>query len=181
MNENLPLIWERCLQFMRDNLSAAEDNTDLKKLENSFDLLFDNVRPVSLISNNLTLLVPSDFYKEYIEDNYLTLLSAALRKNIGKGMKLWYSVMENKPAGQEAPITVNVKGKSIPAPKLQPTAPAAFSSNLINPFADQGARKMNIDSNLKADFSFDNYVEGESNMFASTVARSIAKRQDATA
>ena len=74
MDENLMLVWEKCLQFMRDNLNAAEDNTDLKKLENSFDLLFDNVQPISLVSNNLTLLVPSDFYKEYIEDNYLSLL-----------------------------------------------------------------------------------------------------------
>ncbi len=181
MNENLTIIWEKCLQFMRDNLNAAEDNTDLKKLENSFDLLFDNVRPVSLVSNNLTLLVPSDFYKEYIEDNYLSLLSAALKKNLGKGVKLWYSVMENKPAGQEQPITMNVKGKSIPTPKLQETLPPSFSANLINPFVVPGMKKVNIDSNLKADFSFDNYVEGESNKFAATVARSIAKRPGATA
>ena len=181
MNENLTIIWEKCLQFMRDNLNAAEDNTDLKKLENSFDLLFDNVQPISLVSNNLTLLVPSDFYKEYIEDNYLSLLSAALKKNLGKGVKLWYSVMENKPAGQEQPITMNVKGKSIPTPKIQETLPPSFSSNLINPFVVPGMKKVNIDSNLKADFSFDNYVEGESNKFAATVARSIAKRPGATA
>ena len=42
-------------------------------------------------------------------------------------------------------------------------------------------KKVKIDSNLKADFSFDNYVEGESNKFASTVAKSIAKRPGATA
>ena len=166
---------------MRDNLNAAEDNTDLKKLENSFDLLFDNVQPVSLVNNNLTLLVPSDFYKEYIEDNYLSLLSAALKKNLGKGVKLWYSVMENKPSGQEKPITMNVKGKSIATPKVQETLPPSFSSNLINPFVVPGMKKVNIDSNLKADFSFDNYVEGESNKFASTVAKSIAKRPGATA
>jgi chromosomal replication initiator protein len=93
MNENLNNIWEKCLQFMRDNLNAAEDHSDLKKLENSFDLLFDKVAPISLIDNNLTLMVPSDFYKEYIEDNYLTLLSSALKKYKGKGVKLWYSVM----------------------------------------------------------------------------------------
>ena len=159
MDENLMLVWEKCLQFMRDNLNAAEDNTDLKKLENSFDLLFDNVQPISLVSNNLTLLVPSDFYKEYIEDNYLSLLSAALKKNIGKGVKLWYSVMENKPAGQEKPITVNVKGKTISTPKMQETLPPSYSQNLINPFVVPGMKKVNIDSNLKADFFFFFYVE----------------------
>ncbi len=181
MDENLGLIWEKCLQFMRDNLNAAEDNTDLKKLENSFDLLFDNVQPVSLVNHNLTLLVPSDFYKEYIEDNYLSLLSAALKKNIGKGVKLWYQVMENKPAGKEKPITVKVKGNSTPAPKIQETLPPNVSGNMINPFVVPGIKKINIDSNLKADFSFDNYVEGECNKFASTVAKSIAKRPGATA
>lgn len=181
MNENLALVWEKCLQFMRDNLNAAEDHSDLKKLENSFDLLFDKVAPISLVDNNLTLMVPSDFYKEYIEDNYLTLLSAALKKYIGKGVKLWYSVMENKPAGKAQPITVNMKGKSTPTPKMQESFPQKFSGNIVNPFVVPGIKKVNIDSNLKADFSFDNYIEGESNKFACTVAKSIAKRPGATA
>ncbi|MNK59642.1 Chromosomal replication initiator protein DnaA [compost metagenome] len=180
MNENLVLIWDRCLQFMRDNLNAAEDNTDLKKLENSFDLLFDKVQPISLVNNNLTLLVPSDFYKEYIEDNYLSLLSAALKKNIGKGVKLWYSVMENKPSGKEKPITMNVKGISTQQPKIQEARPVLRENN-VNAFAVPGIKKINIDSNLKADQSFDNFIEGESNKFASTVARSIAKRPGSTA
>ncbi|MBV6879822.1 chromosomal replication initiator protein DnaA [Epilithonimonas ginsengisoli] len=180
MNENLVLIWDRCLQFMRDNLNAAEDNTDLKKLENSFDLLFDKVQPISLVNNNLTLLVPSDFYKEYIEDNYLSLLSAALKKNIGKGVKLWYSVMENKPFGKEKPITMNVKGISTQQPKIQEARPVLRENN-VNAFAVPGIKKINIDSNLKADQSFDNFIEGESNKFASTVARSIAKRPGSTA
>ncbi len=182
MNENLAMIWEKCLLFMRDNLNAAEDNSNPKKLENSFDLLFDKVYPVSLVDNNLTLMVPSDFYKEYIEDNYLSLLSAALKKYIGKGVKLWYQVMENKPAGKEKPITLNMKGKSVSAPKMQETMPQNFAAkNIVNPFVVPGIQKVNIDSNLRADFSFDNYVEGECNKFASTVAKSIAKRPGATA
>ncbi len=166
---------------MKDNLNAAEENSDIKKLENSFDLLFDKVQPISLVDNNLTLMVPSDFYKEYIEDNYLSLLSAALKKNIGKGVKLWYSVMENKPVGKEKQITVNVKGNTVSKPKIQETLPHNFQSNIVNPFVVPGIKKVNIDSNLKADFSFDNYVEGECNKFASTVAKSIAKRPGATA
>lgn len=181
MNDNLMLIWDNCLQFMRDNLDAAEEQSDLKKLENSFNLLFEKVYPLSLVDNNLTLSVPSDFYKEYIEDNYLSLLSASLKKNIGKGVKLWYSVMENKPKGKETPITMKVKGNAIAAPKTQETVSKSLPTTIINPFVVPGIKKINIDSNLKADFSFDNYVEGESNKFASTVAKSIAKRPGATA
>ncbi|MEC5395742.1 chromosomal replication initiator protein DnaA [Bergeyella sp. RCAD1439] len=179
MDQDLSLIWEKCLRFMRDNLNAAEDNDDLKKLEKSFDLLFDKVEPLSLVNHNLTLLVPSDFYKEYIEDNYLSLLSAALRKNIGKGVKLWYSVMENKPSGKEQPIVQKVRGNSVPAPKVQEAMPAA--RKLVNPMVAPGIKKVNIESNLIPHLSFDNFVEGESNKFASTVAKSIAKRPGATA
>lgn len=164
---------------MRDNLNASEDSEDIKKLEKSFDLLFDKVQPVSLVNGNLTLLVPSDFYKEYIEDNYLSLLSAALRKNIGKGVKLWYSVMENRPAGKEKPIVQNFKGTSTPAPKIQEALPKAKLP--ANPFIAPGIQKVSIESNLIQNLSFDNFVEGESNKFASTVAKSIAKRPGATA
>lgn len=180
MNENLILIWEKCIQFMRDNLNAAEDHSDLKKLENSFDLLFDKVQPLSLVDFNLTLLVPSDFYKEYIEENYLSLLSAALKKYIGKGVKLWYSVMENKPVGKEEPITVNVKGNSRQTPKVQEALPVKKQEN-INHFAVPGLKKININSNLKADLSFDNFVEGENNKLAATVGKTIAKRPGSTA
>lgn len=179
MDQDLSLVWEKCLQFMRDNLNASEDNEDLKKLERSFDLLFDKVQPISLVNHNLTLLVPSDFYKEYIEDTYLSLLSAALRKNIGKGVKLWYSVMENKPAGKEKPIVQNMKGNSIPAPKIQQAMPKAKSP--VSPMVAPGIQKVSIDSNLIPHLSFDNFVEGESNKFASTVAKSIAKRPGGTA
>lgn len=181
MDQNLSMIWDRCLSFMRDNLNAAEDNVDLKKLEKSFDLLFDRVEPLSLVNHNLTLLVPSDFYKEYIEDNYLSLLSAALRKNIGKGVKLWYSVMENKPVGKEKPIVQNVKGNSFVAPKVQEVTPVVKNKALVNPMLNSASRKINVESNLISHLSFDDFVEGESNKFASTVAKSIAKRPGATA
>ncbi len=40
--------------------------------------------------------------------------------------------------------------------------------------------KVNIDSQLNAMLTFDNFIEGESNKFASTVARTIAKRPGST-
>ena len=87
MEQNITLIWDNCLSFMRDNLNSIEEKEGVNKLDDSFDLLFSKVKPVSLLDKNLTLQVPSDFYREYIEDNYLSLLSAALKKNIGKGCK----------------------------------------------------------------------------------------------
>ncbi|MDL1913472.1 MAG: chromosomal replication initiator protein DnaA [Bergeyella sp.] len=179
MGQDLSLIWEKCLQFMRDNLNASEESDDFNKQKKSFDLLFEKVSPVSLVQGNLTLLVPSDFYKEYIEDNYLSLLSAALRKYIGKGVKLWYSIMENSPVDRGSAHVQSIKGNSVPAPKIQEAVPK--SKKLINPFFVSGAKKINIESHLNPQHTFENFIEGESNKFASTVARSIAKRPGVTA
>ena len=179
MDQNLRMIWENCLLFMRDNLSSLEENSDLKKLEGSFDLLFDKVQPLSLVEGNLTLLVPSDFYKEYIEDNYLSLLSVALKKYIGKGVKLWYSVSELKEKGKDK-TEVTYKGRGEQYPKVQEVRPASFVGSLVNPFVVPGIKKVNIDSNLNPALSFENFIEGESNKFAFTVAKTISGRPGQT-
>ena len=179
MDQNLKMIWENCLLFMRDNLSSLEESSDLRKLEGSFDLLFDKVQPLSLVEGNLTLLVPSDFYKEYIEDNYLSLLSVALKKYIGKGVKLWYSVSELKEKGKDK-TEVTYKGRGEQYPKVQEVRPASFVGSLVNPFVVPGIKKVNIDSNLNPALSFENFIEGESNKFAFTVAKTIAGRPGQT-
>ena len=179
MDQNLRMIWENCLLFMRDNLSSLEENSDLKKLEGSFDLLFDKVQPLSLVEGNLTLLVPSDFYKEYIEDNYLSLLYVALKKYIGQGVKLWYSVSELKEKGKDK-TEVTYKGRGEQYPKVQEVRPASFVGSLVNPFVVPGIKKVNIDSNLNPALSFENFIEGESNKFAFTVAKTISGRPGQT-
>lgn len=176
MDENLKIIWGNCVIFMRDNLAALEEGSDLKKLESSFDLLFDRVYPLSLVDGNLTLLVPSDFYKEYIEENYLSLLSSALRKYIGKGVKLWYSVADTQPKKVE-------KKESVTTPKnlhVQEVRPPVQSGAVVSHFAMPGIKKVNIDSNLNPNLTFDNFIEGESNKFASTVAKTISARPGQT-
>ncbi|WP_034985787.1 chromosomal replication initiator protein DnaA [Bergeyella zoohelcum] len=185
MNEQLVNIWEKCLSFMRENLNALEDSSDFKKLENSFDLLFTKVHPVSLIENRLTLYVPSYFYREYIEDNYIPLLSAALRKYIGKGVKLFYQLGDKgTPAKNVAqpPVATMQSSTQNRVQQSTQTVPITLKQGTtVNPFALPGIPKIKIESNLKADFSFENYVEGECNKFATNVAKSIAKRPGSTA
>lgn len=178
MEQNVSLIWEKCLTFMKNNLNASETEKNPQELHKTFDKLFSNVRPISLIDGNLTLLVPSEFYKEYIEANYLNLMAAAFRQYIGKGARLWYSVMENSPKNQEH-IRQNIRGTSAPAPTIQAVVPVPKET--VNPLVVPGVKKIEIESNLNPDLSFDNYVEGESNRFASQVAKTIAQKPGSTA
>ncbi|ADQ81183.1 chromosomal replication initiator protein DnaA [Riemerella anatipestifer] len=183
MEQDLFIIWDRCLQFMKDNLNAMEQGDAMGKLGSSFHLLFDRVQPISLVNNNLTIGVPSDFYKEYIEENYLPLLSAALRKNIGKGVKLWYSVLDKKSQENQQvqqQTATHIKGMSMPVPKPQEIMPPSLSSKIQNPLVVPGLKKISVESNLNPVHSFDNFVEGESNKFAFSAAKIIAKRPGET-
>jgi chromosomal replication initiator protein len=56
--------------------------------------------------------------------------------------------MENKPAGKEKPITVNLKEFLYRLQKSKEARPVIKENN-INPFVVPGIRKVNIDSNLK--------------------------------
>lgn len=88
--------------------------------------------------------------------------------------------MENKPVGKVPPVTIQMKGQSIQTPRPQEVRNPAYAQNVVNPFVVPGIKKVNIDSQLNPSLSFDNFIEGESNKFASTVARTIAKRPGAT-
>ena len=51
---------------------------------------------------------------------------------------------------------------------------------MVNPFVVPGIKKVNIDSNLNPALSFENFIEGESNKFAFTVAKTISGRPGQT-
>lgn len=176
-SEDLSFLWFKCVEFMRSNLKVDNASTPHLTIENmykSFDFIFNKVEAISLQDNHLTLSVPNDFCKEYIEDNYLEELSLALRTYIGKGVKLWYSVQNTMNSNPQ-----HLKGKSIAKPKKQETMPVPTTP--LNPLLAPGVPKVNIESNLNDNHTFDNFIEGESNKFALTVARSIAKKPGATA
>ena len=69
--------WSLCLDFIRDNVS-----------ETIFDTWFSVAEPVSLENGELLIQVPSPFVYEYLEQNCLDVIKAALTKVFGKGTRL---------------------------------------------------------------------------------------------
>ena len=71
-NERHILVWNNCLNFIRQNIEPKQ-----------FNLWFGPIKPVSLIESTLTVEVPSEFFREYLEGAYLDILKAALKKELG--------------------------------------------------------------------------------------------------
>ena len=75
------MVWNNCLNFIQQNIDPKQ-----------FNLWFRPIKPVSLVESTLTVEVPSEFFREYVEDAYLEILKAALKKELGVGAKLVYMV-----------------------------------------------------------------------------------------
>ena len=62
-------VWNNCLQFIESNIEPQQ-----------FKVWFKPIRPVALEDSTLTVEVPSEFFREYLEDAYLDILKASLKK-----------------------------------------------------------------------------------------------------
>ena len=79
--------------------------------EQSFNTWFMPIVPVKLEDSTLTIQVPSQFFYEWLEENYVHILQKVIQKVIGQNGKLEYSeVMDNGSASNQ-PYTFKVGGK----------------------------------------------------------------------
>ena len=53
-------VWNNCLNFIQQNIEPKQ-----------FELWFRPIKPVSLLESTLTVEVPSEFFREYLEGAYL--------------------------------------------------------------------------------------------------------------
>ena len=61
-------VWENCLRIIKDNVSSQ-----------SFKTWFEPIKPIKLQNNVLTIQVPSQFFYEWLEEHYITLLRKTLK------------------------------------------------------------------------------------------------------
>jgi chromosomal replication initiator protein len=172
MSKNLEKVWSNCLAVIKDNVPLQ-----------AYKTWFEPIQPVKLKGNALVIQVPSQFFYEWLEEHYVELLKKTIRKEIGPDAKLEYSiVMENK-QGSSSPYTVKIPTsdkRAVKNPSV--TMPLDISSNPIrNPFIIPGLRKVNVDSNLNPNYSFENFVEGDCNRLARSAGYAVAEKPGGTA
>ena len=152
MQENINILWAECQQILRDNLSQS-----------AYQTWFAPIEPIQWEDNMLVLQVRSQFIVDYIEDNYLDILSRVLRKVFGAQVQLEYRIL--------------MAGSSIDIPsdstKLSMSKPMPMSQSTVEIAADW-------DSHLNPQYTFDNFIKGEPNKLARAVAVEIAKSPGTT-
>jgi chromosomal replication initiator protein len=172
MNKDHHHIWENCLRIIKDNVPYI-----------SYRTWFEPIVPIKLEKDILTIQVPSPFFYEYLEEQFIDILRKTLRKELGTSAKLEYSVVvDNNQNANNKPYTVKLPTNQNNNLKNRPVTASFQDENTIkNPFVIPGIQKLNIDPQLKQDNTFDNFIEGECNRLARSASYAVAQKPGGTA
>jgi chromosomal replication initiator protein len=163
--------WSECLKVIKDNVTPQ-----------SFKTWFEPIKPVKLEGKILTIQVPSQFFYEWLEEHYVGLLQKTLKKVIGPSAKLEYNVIVENGQQGNSPYTVNQPSGNTSRPVSNELGmPIQLGTSIKNPFIIPGLKKMNIDSQLNAKYTFENFVEGECNKLARSAGLAVAQKPGGTA
>jgi len=166
-------IWNNCLSVIKDNVPSI-----------SFRTWFEPIVPLKLDNDILTIQVPSPFFYEYLEEQYIDILRKVIKKELGPDAKLEYNViMQNNSYSNSKPYTVKFPAKNNKEIRNTPVSvPIDTSENTIkNPFVIPGLKKLDIDPRLNPENSFDNFIEGECNRLARSAGYAVSNNPGGTA
>jgi len=160
-------VWNGCLEIIKDNVNPQ-----------NFKTWFEPIKPVKISNNVLTIQVPSQFFYEWIEEHYITLIKKVIRKELGAEGRLEYNIiMDNASGKTETPITFKLPNISTNLKNPSVAMPIDIGSNPIkNPFVIPGLKKVQVESQLNPNYSFENFVEGDCNRLARSAGYAVAQK-----
>lgn len=164
------IVWDDCLKVVRQHLS-----------EQSYKTWFEPIIPYKLSGKKLVIQVPSQFFYEWLEDNYVQLLRKALDFALGKEGQLEYSIIVDSGNKQK-----NHPAVSIGAPKktIDFSATNKYEKkeekNVRSPFEMRGLSAAHADSFLSKNNTFDKFIEGDCNRLARAASFAVAEKPSVT-
>lgn len=158
--------WNECLHIIRDIVNAQK-----------FTAWFEPIKPVKLEDRILTIQVPSQFWYEWLEEHYYSILRSTISKVIGEDGKLQYSIkIDSREDEYNDMPAVRLPQRPVP-PGQQGSItgiPQYKSSQIQNPFVIPGIQKHRVNSNLNSNYVFDRFIEGDCNRLARSAGMAIA-------
>ena len=171
MSKTAQSVWNNCLEFIKDNIQPQAYRT-----------WFEPIQAVKLTDNALSIQVPSKFFYEWLEEHYVKILKVSLTKELGETAKLVYIIKMENTYGNKQPFTEKIPSSNRTAVKSQEVDIPLNNKNpeLRNPFVIPGIRNVKIESQLNPNYSFENFLEGDSNRLARSAGLAVASKPGGT-
>jgi chromosomal replication initiator protein len=164
-------VWNNCLEFIKDNIQPQ-----------AYKTWFEPIIAVKLTDNALSIQVPSKFFYEWLEEHYVKILKVSLTKELGEKAKLVYIIKMENTYGNKHPFTEKIPSSNRSGMKSQEVDIPLQNKNpeLRNPFVIPGIRNVKIESQLNPNYSFENFLEGDSNRLARSAGLAVASKPGGT-
>lgn len=157
-------LWDNSLLLIKNSVTEQQYNTWFKPI------VFESYKPST---KTLLVQVPSPFVYEYLEQNFVDLLSKVLHRNFGEGIRLTYRIVTDK----EHKLSQDIEADPDDADMAKQTRECA-QQTAAQPAAPQ--QQEDIDTQLDPKLTFNNYMEGDSNKLPRSVGLSIAEHPNTT-
>jgi len=147
ISQDASSIWKNCLSIIKENVPLITYNT-----------WFLPIKPLSMQENTLRIQVPNNYFIEWIEEHYNTVITRAIRNVIGEGAKLVYVILEEDDPLPPLVDTI-AEEKSIP---------------------ETVSKKSDFDNYLNPRYTFENFIKGENNQLARAASIAVSKNPGKT-
>ena len=170
MDKAFEKVWINCLEIIKDIVEWQH-----------FKTWFEPIKPVALKEKVLTIQVPSQFFYEYLEEHYVSLLAKTLKRELGKEARLDYRIMVDSGNSKSKPQTVDVPGQGYKSySNNEMDFPLVINNPVKNPFVIPGLKKMQIDPQLNHAYTFEAFIEGDCNRVARRAGKTVAEKPGTT-
>jgi chromosomal replication initiator protein len=163
--EQAKFVWAACLDLIRDGVNTQ-----------SFRTWFEPILPIGLRDGRLTIQVPSQFFYDWLEEHYYSLVSNTVTRVLGHGVSLEYVVRKDEPSLETIHEYMPAHLKT--EKRVFPQQPTSFKIGMNSVSVTGG--NSHIQSFLNPRYTFDNYIKGESNQLARAAASAVANNPGGT-
>lgn len=149
-SSDLTSTWKECLRVIKDNVTQMTYNT-----------WFLPIKPLEISDSTLKVQLPSQFFWEWIDEHFNTLISKTIHEVMGPNAKLAYIISEEKETFDKLSLI-----------KKDPTSP---NSVLIS-----SKPKQDFETFLNPRYKFENFIKGDGNQLARAAAGAISDNPGGT-
>jgi len=158
-------IWNECLNIIRGRVNSQ-----------NFKTWFEPILPLALDKEKFFIQVPSQFFSEWLEEHYYSLINEVLTQVMKSEITVDYVITpEERDNENQAAQTAEFPAVLKPDPdSINLKAETALK---INPVRQN---QPDLQPSLNPKYTFENYVKGESNQFARAAALAVANNPGGT-
>jgi chromosomal replication initiator protein len=138
-------VWDKATKIIQDKVSKQ-----------NFDTWIKPIKILAMEDKCIQLAVPNKFFKDWLMDNYLSMIKNTLQSVIGISVDIDFILSRDKEKKPEAAVL-------------------PFDQDRNHPGNNHASRNKNI-SFLNGNYTFDRFVVGPSNQFAHAASIAVAKQ-----